>query len=278
MERILVTTDFSSNSKAGIRFAIQLSKQTNCEITFYHLIEVMKPTSWNETHYKKFERELLEKNITKLERFVTEQYMDAGLVKGNHRYIAEIGTRVDELVIKQAKKIKANFICTSTRGAGKIKKLFGTHSSALITNSPIPIIIVPQGYRIKPITSVFYASDFAAIKREIGLVKLFADKVRATVDVLHYDYLIHVEEVRKRLAKKVESLNIPDIKFHFKKQQIEDSIHKHLSEDVRKLKPSLIVLFTKQNRNWFDRLFARKESAEMSFNAKVPLLIFRKKQ
>lgn len=37
MKRILVTTDFSANSKAGVRFAIQLALQTKCELVFYNV-------------------------------------------------------------------------------------------------------------------------------------------------------------------------------------------------------------------------------------------------
>ncbi|MDR6782771.1 nucleotide-binding universal stress UspA family protein [Pedobacter africanus] len=36
MKRILVTTDFSANSKAGLRFAIQLAAQNNYQLTFFH--------------------------------------------------------------------------------------------------------------------------------------------------------------------------------------------------------------------------------------------------
>jgi nucleotide-binding universal stress UspA family protein len=43
---LLVTTDFSSNSKAGIRFAIQLAKQTGCHLVFYHVIDRLTPTMW----------------------------------------------------------------------------------------------------------------------------------------------------------------------------------------------------------------------------------------
>ena len=46
MKRILVTTDFSTNSKAGVRFAIQLASQTKCELTFYNVHETLKSNAW----------------------------------------------------------------------------------------------------------------------------------------------------------------------------------------------------------------------------------------
>ena len=47
--KLLVTTDFSANSKGAIRFAQTLAKQTeNIEVIFYHAIHVMKPIRWSD--------------------------------------------------------------------------------------------------------------------------------------------------------------------------------------------------------------------------------------
>jgi len=47
--KLLVTTDFSANSKGAIRFAQTLSRQTgNVEVIFYHAIHIMKPTVWSD--------------------------------------------------------------------------------------------------------------------------------------------------------------------------------------------------------------------------------------
>ncbi|MBL0235932.1 MAG: universal stress protein [Saprospiraceae bacterium] len=47
MNKILATTDLSTNSKAGLRFAMQLADQLKCELIFYYAIEVLKPISWS---------------------------------------------------------------------------------------------------------------------------------------------------------------------------------------------------------------------------------------
>jgi len=48
-------------------------------------------------------------------------------------------------------------------------------------------------------------------------------------------------------------------------------------KSIRKFKPSIVVLFTKQNRDWFERLFLSSKSADISFDTKKPLLIIPKK-
>jgi len=49
-----------------------------------------------------------------------------------------------------------------------------------------------------------------------------------------------------------------------------------MHRDIPASKTSLLTLFTKQNRNWFERLFLSSNSAEMTFNTKIPMLVFRK--
>ena len=184
---------------------------------------------------------------------------------------------VKDQVVHCAKKLKADFICLSTHGAGKIQQLFGTHASDLIINSPIPVITVPKKYRVKPIKNLFYASDFAALTKELQIVRDFATPLKAKMNIYHYDYLLHVAENRKRLEGKADKLKSPIRRSFSKKQDIELPLSKQLLSDIRKTKPSMVILFTKRNRNWYDRFFFASESTDLAFHAITPLLTFRKK-
>ncbi|MDB5241021.1 MAG: Universal stress protein family [Spirosoma sp.] len=44
MKKILVTTEFSANSRAALRFAIQLASQSEVALTFLHVKPVMRLT------------------------------------------------------------------------------------------------------------------------------------------------------------------------------------------------------------------------------------------
>ena len=78
MTKILVTTDFSANSKAAVRFAIQLASQHKYELTFFHSYYILKPFSWNDVEFENYEREAATKISTELERFVLSIYKSAG--------------------------------------------------------------------------------------------------------------------------------------------------------------------------------------------------------
>src|SRR5689334_11929368 len=107
MERILVTTDFSGNSKAGIRFGIQLASQTKAEITFLHVVEILKPTSWNNRKFKHFADLKKEEMGKKLVDFIALVCRQNGLKPRGFRYSVELDMDVDRQVIRSAKKYKA---------------------------------------------------------------------------------------------------------------------------------------------------------------------------
>jgi len=277
MKRVLVTTDFSSNSKAGIRFAIQMAAQSGCELEFYNTIEIMKPTSWSPAKYHTFSKVEIERSIKKLRQFVGSVLKEMKNPAVKFSFRADIGINVQEMVIARAKKIKADFICLGTRGAGTVRKLFGTHASGLINNSPIPVITVPASYRVKPIKTFWYSSDFENPAQELKQLIPVAEALNIQVETHHYNYLMHDLSTKKSLNLKAKKLESKRNKVYLHQLGIDYSLTAYMENAIKKNKPSAVVLFTKQNRNWFSRLFLSSKSAEMSFATHAPLVVFRKK-
>ena len=276
MSKILVTTDFSDNSKTGICFAIQLASQAGYELIFYNAVELLKPTSWSPDRYKKYAAGEIEQHQNKLEQFITTICKKNNLSPVKYKCVAEIGLGFESQLALYAKKIKADFICISTKGAGNIAKLFGTNASAIITTSSVPVLVVPHSYRIKPIVNILYASDLQNLGKELKTIGKFANPLKAKIEVIHYDYLIHLEDYKTKFGKIQSKYSSENITLQFKKLDIEYPLTHHIQRDIKKSKPTLMVLFTKQNRSWFDRLFLSSQAADLSFDTKIPMLVFRK--
>ena len=274
MQKILVTTDYSNNSKSGIRFAIQLAKKMHCELVFYHVFEGITNNNWNSDNTESEEHNL---RIEKLKKFVTSVYKAHNLRLHKFTCIVETGIDINNLIHNYAKNNNCDYIFISTRGGGVLKKLLGNTTSWLIQNSSIPLIVVPKNYRLKPIEDVWYSSDLSNIKNELSMVQNFAKPFKANVHVYHYDYMIELEEVLNNLNKIATKHITKGTYFHFRKMKIDKTISEHLQSDMTKHKPSIVVLFTKQNKTWYDRLFLRNNTKEVSFDTKTPLLILRKK-
>jgi len=278
MNKIMVTTDFSVNSKAGIRFALQLAKQTKCKLIFFHAQELPKPTRWSLEKYDSYAAVELKKTHARLTQFVDTICEQTGLKASEAQFVVAEGYEVDRSVIDFARHIKANYICMSTRGAGAVKKLFGTTASAILTTSPIPVIVVPKTYRVRPISQILYSSDFNNLKGELNRVVRFAKPLKAKVSVYHYDFLLPLKEAKMKLEKMAAKHVSKNVKFYFRKLHVENSLSHHLQKDIKKSRPSLVVLFTKQNRGWYERIFLSSKTAALSFDTKAPLLVFKKRE
>lgn len=277
MKKILVTTDLSSNSKAGIRFALQLSRQVGSSLIFYHAVEIDRPTRWSDKKFGGYVQSEITHRKSKLESFISDVYKHARIKPGKYELAVDRVSSIQDAIIDYAVGRKVDFICMSTRGAGRLKRLVGTNTSAVISNSPVPVMVIPGNYRAKPINHILYASDLNGLSGELAKVKKFAASLKAKVTVLHYDYLYQLEEVRAKFNKVAASQSTPGIKFYLEQFKIENSLSFHLKNAVKRFNPSIVVLFTKQNRDWFERLFLSSKSAEVSFDTKKPLLIFGKK-
>ena len=275
MKKILVTTDFSTNSKKAIRFALQIASQMECELLFYNVIKIMQPTIWKQSEFEEYTIAEMAQKQKQLQKFVETIFQKQNFLKVNYQCACGINMDVEEQIISFAKKNNADYICISTRCAGIIKKLFGTNTSKLINSSPIPIIVVPHNYRIKPISSLCYASDLENLSLELKTIDTFSKELKVKMIVLHYDY--DSEANRDRLSKLAAKYATEYIMFNFRELETEDILLFQMQNDIEKLNPSLLLLFTHQNKNWLERLFNPSKTGGMSFNTKIPMLVFRKK-
>lgn len=274
--KIVVTTDFSSNSKKGILFAMQLAHQTNCELIFYNVVQIYQPTIWDTTYYNVFEVDELQRSQDALEIFIDKIYKENNFGNQNFKCICEIGMSASNEIIEFANKHMANYICVSNLGEGKLSQLFGTTASQLIAFSPTPVLIVPKNYRLKPIESLFFASDFKNFEEEFQKINEFCKPIDAKLDVYHYDYKWFLNTNKNKFDRIRMKHHTIDVTFHSRKLDSGTPLLDHLEKDITKAKPSLVVLFTKQNRNWFDRLFLSSLSNELAFDTKTPMLVFKK--
>jgi nucleotide-binding universal stress UspA family protein len=273
---ILVPTDLSVSSKAGIRFALQLATQGKSSLQFYHCLSIVQPTRWRDAKYADYvakQKENAQKVMTKLVNILLP---GSRVKKSRIGFVVQHAEDVNQAILSYAETAKVSAVCMSTRGAGRFKKLIGTHASGIISHSPVPVFVIPATYRRNTVSRILYASDLNNIGSELQKVRTVAEQLKAAIVVYHYDYLANVEEARKKFEKAASRHKQAGVTFTFKKFNVDKSLANHLLRDMRTSKASLVVLFTDQKRGWFDKLFLSSKSADVSFQTKIPLLIFPK--
>jgi len=273
MKKILVTTDFSANSKAGIRYAIQLALQGSFKLRFMHVYHLMRPTLWSEsqwTGYLEAESNALK---VKLHNFVSKVYQSMGIENYSIDYALERSISASEGILDHALNNGFDCICLSTLGAGGIRTVLGTHTSWLINNSPIPLIVVPKGFKTKSICTVIYSSDASNISSELKEVVTFSKAIGAQLSLLNFKMIGDSTDLEKEV-KKITRYPVTVIS---PKRNIMDTISEDISKVLKKSKPDLIVMFTRQQKGFLNNLFMAANTKAMADTTKYPLLAFMKK-
>lgn len=276
MKKILVATDFSNNSIAGMRFAIQLATQDNYELTFFHSHYLMKPTSWNNATFAVYEEKEVNKLQNKLNQFVLSLLKKSNLFSKDVKCIVKRALLAESNIRDYALANKFSYICIGTRGAGKLKKIFGTTTSNLINNSAIPVIAIPHNYRTNKITSILYASDLVNLKKELKKVVDFAKPLKSKVELLHFNSPFDLISDYKKIATAVKIVTKYNVTLNLKNANPINTFITNFETSIKKSKPSILIMFTQQNRSFFQKILLSSNSSEYSFNAKVPLLVFNK--
>jgi nucleotide-binding universal stress UspA family protein len=275
--KLLVTTDFSANSKGAIRFAHSLAKQSkNVEVVFYHAIYILKPTRWSEIFFKAYKEDEIKRLSANLKKFVYSVIVKDEAKFTDITFVVENSNSTEKDIIKYAEKNKIDFICIATQGAGMLRKVFGTHTSYIVNNSKVPVLVIPSHYRAKPIKNVTYLSDFENIKSELLTISKLATETSFLLEVLHYSTIVNDKkkfEINKELFNTKE---IGNIQLNIQESDIEFSLEDTVAKYVKKSKPELLIMFTNREKNFIESIFLPSNSAALTYSTKVPLLIFSK--
>lgn len=276
MKKMLVATDFSTNSKVGLRFAIQLASHQNMELTFIHSYNLIKPWGWSKEKIIKYEQKESFKIHQKLNHFVYAVYKEMGVMPTHFKCIISKGVFAESCILEHALEQQFDFICIGTRGAGKLTKIFGTTASNLISHSVIPIIVVPKNYRRKNIKKIVYASDLNNLKNELLAVIDFALPLLSKVELIHCYKATDAIETKIKLVDVVQKRIAFPVKLHLEMMNRSELLTSKIDSVIEKTKANLLVMFTDHKKSFIKKIIFSSQSEEYAFKAKIPLLVFKK--
>lgn len=275
--KILVTTDFSDNSKAALYFAASLAKQIpNTAVVFYSAVQLLQPDIWDLSFYQEYEKQEKKRLTQSLEKWVKSTLGSQLKHLSSCKYQIDFVNGTEQAIIQASLKYKCQFICIATNGAGVLRKLVGTHTAYLVNHSSVPVLAIPSKYKASPLQSILYVSDFENLNNELKKLSIFTNTLKANIKVLHYARMgVDHPETKKKAALFAQA-KYEHIQPIILATNLESSLIERLTKFIKKEKPGLIVLFTKQKKGFFERLFLPSKSAELTYSTKVPTLIFPK--
>jgi nucleotide-binding universal stress UspA family protein len=273
MYKILVPTDFSEPSKVAVLYAAHLAKNLNAKITLLAVVNLNTAT-----HNVINKQHLLDAMIEGAQDDAAQLIADI-----NKKLNADIaihfkwitGFPIHEKIELFVQDHDMDMIVMGTKGATGLKKvLIGSNAAAVIDNSSVPVIAVPDNVTFETIHKIVYATDLININEEIKTIAMFASLFNAEIHVLH---VRPTDSINKLDQNEV----VADLKKQAKYDNIDFSITHgdHIAEAVEKFTTEqaadLLVMFT-HKLDFYEKLFGRGVTRELAFHGHVPLLTFNK--
>ena len=267
--KILVTTDFSRNSRSAIRFAIQWQSKTESQLLFMHNMALLQPTQWSQIQYDAWVDGNHSKSEEQMEKTISGIYKELGITMKNFKFVITNFSNTKEAIIETSKKMRVNQICLSTCGAGGIMKIFGTNTSYVIKNSAIPVLAVPSRWKSRALDSALYLTDLKEFEYEIKQINSLTFFNNENLNVLHVAY--------SDISKQVERIKKRNIKIDSVKADLSLTLIENINRYLKRRKHSIMLMFTNTKRNFFEELLFPSNAISFSFQTKLPMMIVNKR-
>ncbi|MDR4504509.1 MAG: universal stress protein [Candidatus Scalindua sp.] len=274
--KILVPTDFSALSKVAVLYAANMAKKLyGAEIILLHIVYIDASARTQVAMKEKQLLDAMADNATQEFVLLTNEIkkLDGSEVKITPKIVK--GCPVEDVIENFAYHNNIDLIIMGTKGASGIKKvLMGSNAAAVISNSTIPVITVPEHSRFKPIKNIIYATDLQSIENEIKALIPLAQLFESTVHILHVISPDSKKIIDKAQIKKdiVSKYTYPHI---FVQVSISDDITEGIGEYIVQTKADMIAMFT-HKLTFFEKLFGKSFTRKVAFHTWIPLLAIKK--
>ena len=268
MKNIVVPTDFSTNARNALDYAIHIANlMDECTIHLIHVFAIRSETGLMAS-INTFMRKHVEDQLAEI-----KEEVGPALFNGTSLRTGGFEGYPIDTINEYAATVKAEYIIMGTQGATGLKGVFlGSNTTGLIKLCKRPIIAVPSEYKYQPIKEIALSIDSAKVSQEEVLRPLIdlAELSKARVDVLHV-------ERAKALATIDAGVDIylSDLPHSFHYVEHSD-INKGINTFLREHKTDVLCMIHRE-RSFLNRLIFESVTTIEALNCPVPLLVLHDK-
>lgn len=273
MKKILVPTDFSATADKALDYAIQIAKKSSGEIILLHVCTLpMAELADDPAEMKKY-------NHLKLAEANKQLFSYKGSVTEPNVTLKTIivESEIVEGITEVADNHDVDLILMGTQGASGIKALvMGSHTSAVVAATRIPVIAVPSKYTGGTPKSIVLAleedEDDKVLSPVFELRNLFNSKLKtltftsqdaAVVEMRRHDHTLTESSSRLKTDYQLEELASD----HIFGRDFNEALEIYTKEK----NVNLVVMIT-HRKNLLQRLFRISMTRKMTYSTDIPLL------
>ncbi len=265
MKTILVPTDFSVAAQMASQYAAALARATRSQLVLLHTYPV--PVSYQTISGKASRAHRLEKQQgKKLEGFRRELAEAYGI---EAKMLVMPGLAAEQ-VPSLAQTLAADLVVMGTRRNGDpTRNLFGSVTTAVISRSAVPVLVVPQGVVFRQPKEIVLATDFQAVPGpdQFGVLGMLARQFGAAIRV------VHVRGAQSAAVAGGAALEnaLEDLEHTYELVTDEDKVH-GLEQYLAETGPDWLVMLP-HRYPVLSRIFHRSFTRHMALHASLPLLV-----
>lgn len=148
IRKILAPTDLSELSQVGVRYAINLAKAIEAEVTVYHVVDYDTLTRYGQrsaasSSFQPPDHHFLERYQNALSGFLMNHVSDL-IPSVKMRQKVELGTP-DKSIVQLARSEEYDLIVMSTHGKTGLRMTVGSVTEKVVQTGPCPVLSIrPQ--------------------------------------------------------------------------------------------------------------------------------------
>ncbi len=145
-KRILVAVDGSPTSNAGLEEALRLAKDQGATVGLLHVIDELGIVTAPEGLINAGAMfDVLRQGGEQIMKRIAALVRKRGF-EPETRIVEAIGTRVADVIVRHAKRWRADLIVMGTHGRRGINRMFmGSDAELVVRTAPVPVLLVRAG-------------------------------------------------------------------------------------------------------------------------------------
>lgn len=276
---ILLPTDFSTNARNAIDYAVSLFEKVECVFHILHAFEV-GPSNLSSTMGKAKDTRLFRSIKDESQRGL-KALMDELELSNNNSLHSFSGSSIADTLINAIGRTTIDkdvqYIFMGTKGSSALKEVFmGSNTVRVIRKIDFcPIMAVPEDYVFVPPKEIAFATNFEHTYSEVELVplmelaKLWDSKITIVHKGTGKELHPHQQTAKDLLPKRLFGIKygFEEIKGH---NNISGAINKYTRENENIGMISMVNYW----HSFFEKLTNENVINRVAFSTEIPFLIF----
>lgn len=277
METILVPTDYSAAAKNAALYAISLAAQLQAKkIVLYNAYQAapviaetaVAPATTLPFFNIESLRDVSNMGMRQFKDSI-QDFCPADVEIDQQTEYAILDSGIDDI----CEKLQADLIVLGITGTSKLEEvLIGSTAITIAKNCTIPVIVVPEEAKYRPVKNIVLACDFKKVVETTPVVPI-KNMLNATKAVLHIVNIYQSEdEITAAKTYQQELLNsiLQEYNPHFHFEYNTDFIAGiNAFAEVNSI--DLIISIPKKH-SFFEALFKERHIKKLAFHSNVPLM------